>query len=202
MAKKLTKGIKSTRIIRKAEKNHKKPIVLLVTGTPCTGKTTLARFLAKKLVFEYLNVNKLVKEPANKVKLSAVFDKKRQCYIIDPKKLNRILITLIKKAGKPQKAKKTIKGFVIDSLISHFLPCNYANLCLVCTCKLKVLKKRLQKRGYPSAKVRENLDAEIFEVCLIEAREKGHRILIFDSSAGLKKFLSDAEKAVKKVLKL
>ena len=41
---------------------------------------------------------------------------------------------------------------------------------------LKTLKKRLEKRGYSKEKVRENLDAEIFDTCRIEALEAGHNV--------------------------
>ena len=40
------------------------------------------------------------------------------------------------------------------------------------------LKKRLEKRGYSKQKIRENMDAEIFDVCLNEAKEEGHKIKI------------------------
>jgi len=35
-------------------------------------------------------------------------------------------------------------------------------------------------------KIRENLDAEIFDVCLNEAKEKGYRIKIINTTKGLK----------------
>jgi len=47
-----------------------------------------------------------------------------------------------------------------------------------------IQKTRLK---YSKEKVRENLDSEIFDVCLVEAKENGHKIKIVDSSKGLKK---------------
>jgi broad-specificity NMP kinase len=46
---------------------------------------------------------------------------------------------------------------------------------------LKKLKKRLEKRNYSKSKIRENLDAEIFDVCLVEAKEKGHKIKVIET---------------------
>jgi broad-specificity NMP kinase len=50
----------------------------------------------------------------------------------------------------------------------------------VCKCELKKLKKRLEKRKYSQKKIRENVDSEIFDICLNEAVEKGHQIAIYD----------------------
>ncbi|MBS3169060.1 hypothetical protein J4210_01120 [Candidatus Woesearchaeota archaeon] len=44
---------------------------------------------------------------------------------------------------------------------------------------MKKLNKRLQRRGYGPAKIRENLDTEIFQVCFEEAGELGHRVVLF-----------------------
>ena len=41
---------------------EKNGIVVIVTGTPSTGKTTIAKRLAKKINAMYVDVNKLVKK--------------------------------------------------------------------------------------------------------------------------------------------
>ncbi len=143
--------------------------VIAVTGTPGTGKTTIAKRMAKEKGCKYLDVTKLVKE--NKIYDS--YDRKKKAYDVDVKKLNKFLIKMIL----AEKAEKT-KCLVIDSHLSHYLPARYVDLCIVAKTDLKKLKKRLEKRGYSAAKVRENMDAEIFDVCLNEAKEEGHRIKI------------------------
>ena len=62
--------------------------VIAVTGVPGTGKTTIAKKLAKRLKYHYLDVNKLVSEH----KLSEGYDRERTTKIVDIKKLNRFLI--------------------------------------------------------------------------------------------------------------
>lgn len=138
---------------------------IVVSGTPGTGKTTVAKALAKKKNYEYLDVNRLIKEK----KLYDSYDRKRKCNVVDVKKLNKSLIKLIKQSK---------KKLVIDSHLSHHLPKKYVELCIITKCNLKKLKKRLEKRGYSKSKVRENLDSEIFDVCLNEAKEMGHKIII------------------------
>ncbi len=137
-------------------------MTIIVTGSVGTGKTTVAKKLAKEPKHKYIDVNKIISEK----KLSSGYDKKRKCKIVDTKKLNKVLIEMIKKD----------KNLVIDSHLSHFLPSKYVDKCIVTKCDLKELEKRLKKRKYSKDKIRENLDAEIFDVCLTEAKEKGHNV--------------------------
>lgn len=136
--------------------------VIIVTGTPGTGKTTIAKKLAKDKNLKYIDV-KLVIE---KNELSEGFDKKKDTKIIDADKLNKVLIDII----------KSEKNVVIDSHLSHYLAKEYVDECIVTKCDIKILKKRLEERGYSKEKVRENLDAEIFDTCRIEALESGHNV--------------------------
>lgn len=146
-------------------------MIIAVTGTPGTGKTELAKKIAKKLKLKYLDVNKVIEEN----RLADSYDKKKKCKVVDVKKLNKVLIKLMKDS----------KDLVIDSHLSHFLPKKYVDLCVVAKCDLKLLKKRLEKRGYSKEKIRENMDAEIFDVCLVEASEGGHRIKVIDTTKGI-----------------
>ena len=141
---------------------------ICVTGSVCSGKTTLAKNLAKDKDLEYLDVSKLIKDE----NLSEGFDEKRDCEVIDIEKLNKILI---------EKIKNSKKQLVIDSHMSHCLDKKYVERCIVCKCGLKELKKRLKKRGYSQEKIKENLEAEIMDVCLNEAKENGHKIIIFEN---------------------
>jgi adenylate kinase len=180
--------------------------VIIITGSVGTGKTTLARKLAEKLNMNYLDVNKIIK----KYNISEGYDKKRKTNIIDIKKLNKVLIKEIKEIkiiinsnkkinselkktlkSKNNKNKienlnkKIVKGTIIDSHLSHYLPKSYVDLCIITKCELKVLEKRLMKRRYSKDKIRENLDAEIFDVCLNEAKENGHKVIVVNTTKGI-----------------
>jgi len=145
---------------------------LIVTGTPSSGKTKVARALAKKYKLKYIDVYKLIKEN----KLYSFYDRRLKSYVVDVSKLNIFLVKNFKD-----------KDVIIDSHLSHELDKRYVDLCVVVKCDIKVLKRRLERRGYSKLKIRENLDAEIFDVCLVEAVENGHKIKIIDTSNGLKK---------------
>ena len=143
---------------------------ICVTGAVGTGKTELSKKLAKHLKFEYLDVSKL------KNKLSEGYDKEKKCEIIDIKKLNKFLIEKIKSSG----------NIIIDSHMSHYLPKKYVDLCIVTKCEIKVLKNRLKKRNYSLSKIKDNIEAEIFDVCLLEAKKRKHVILVVDTTKGYK----------------
>ncbi|MSR86346.1 AAA family ATPase [Candidatus Woesearchaeota archaeon] len=143
-------------------------MIIIVTGTPGTGKTSLAKAIAKKLKMTYLDVNTVIQD----YKLREKYERKRQTYVVDEKKLSKILIKLI----------KVHKDLIIDSHLSHFIPKKHVDICIITKTDLKVLKKRLEKRKYNKAKVKENLDAEIFEICHTEAQDQGHNIILVDTT--------------------
>ena len=150
---------------------------IIVTGSVGSGKTTLSKILSKKLNYEYIDVNKII----NKYNLPEGYDKKRKTKIIDIKKLNKYLIMEINK----NKTKK-YNGIIIDSHLSHYLPKKYVDLCIVAKCDLKILEKRLKNRKYTEEKIRENLDTEIFDICLEEAKVKKHKVKVVDTTKEIK----------------
>jgi len=142
--------------------------IIIVTGCIGTGKTKTAKEIAEKKKADYVDVNKLIE----KYKLSVGYDKKRDCKIISIRKLNSVLIKIIKDA------KINNKSLVIDSHLSHYLPKKYVDLCVVTKCNPIKLASRLKERGYSKEKIQENIDAELFDVCYNEAKERGHKIKI------------------------
>lgn len=150
--------------------------VICVTGVPSTGKTIVAKKLAEKYGFQYFEVNKAI----TKNKLAEGYDKKRKTKVIDTQKLNKFLIKHVNQL----KANKKIKGIIIDSHLSHYLPRKYVNLVIVTKCDIQELNKRLKKRKYPKNKIQENLQAEIFDVCYNEAVESKHKVIIVDTTKG------------------
>ena len=159
-------------------------MIIIVSGTPGTGKTTLSKKLAKKLNYKYIDVKRII----TKYKLKESYDKKRKTYVVDVEKLNKELIKIIKLASESEKGLEKSKTFlresenlIIDSHLSHYLPKKYIDLCIITKCDLKILEKRLKKKRYNKAKIRENLDCEIFDICLNEAKEAKHKILVIDT---------------------
>jgi len=175
--------------------------VIIVTGSVGSGKTTLAKRLSKKLDYEYIDISKLIEQE----KISYGYDKKMKCKLIDIKKLNKALIELIDNyknsiiKNSNKKNKKIIEGIVIDSHLSHYLPKKYVDLCIVTKCDIKELNKRLKKRKYGGDKIRENIECEIFDICLNEAKEQRHNLLVIDTTKGIN--MGDISKRVKRIIK-
>ena len=166
---------------------------IAVSGTPGTGKTTISKKLALRLNYFYFDVNYFIA----KNKLYEGYDRKRKTRVVDTAKLNKALIkeinTLTKKPinGKsnkkiPIKHKKLkkINGIIIDSHLSHYLPKKYVDLCIITKCGINELNKRLKKKGYGKNKIQENLQAEIFGICMSEAKERKQKVMAVDTTKG------------------
>lgn len=132
--------------------------LILITGTPCTGKTTVAKHLTAKLDALYINLTEL----ANCYGLTLGEDKERKTKIIDEEKM-RIKISETIKATE----KHTI---IIDGhYAAAVVPKPYVTRIFVLRRNPTELRKLMEKRGYSDAKMWENLASEILDVCLLEA---------------------------------
>jgi adenylate kinase len=131
--------------------------VILITGTPCTGKTTTAKQLAQKLNAPYINLTDYAK--TNNLTLGE--DKQRKTTIINEKTMQ-------------QKLAQTINAAQTDIIIDgHYAaavtPPNLTTHVFVLRRNPKQLKQYMEKCGFEGAKLWENLSAEILDSCLIEA---------------------------------
>jgi adenylate kinase len=134
--------------------------VILITGTPCVGKTTLANKLAEQLNTQYVNLTDLSK----KENLVLGEDKERHTTIIDETKMRRKLKTIIE---------KTEKDLVVDGhYAAAVTPKALVTNVFVLRRNPEELREFMRKRGYTESKQEENLVAEILDVCLFEALRK------------------------------
>ncbi|KZT06841.1 P-loop containing nucleoside triphosphate hydrolase protein [Laetiporus sulphureus 93-53] len=131
--------------------------VIIITGTPGTGKTTHAQLLVQEspIPLQHINVGEWVKEKG----LYEEYDEEWQSYTVDEDKLVDELEPLAS-AG----------GIILDWHTSEVFPERWADLVVVLRCDHTRLWDRLEKRNYPLKKIQENNEAEIMEVVLDEAR--------------------------------
>ncbi len=132
--------------------------VVLITGTPCTGKTTTSKILTVKLNAEYINLT----DYAKTFGLTLEEDKERKTIIINEEKMRTQLVETINAADNV--------NIVIDGhYASSVVPTEMVTKVFVLRRNPKELKKFMEKCGYVGTKMWENLSAEILDVCLIEA---------------------------------
>ncbi|KAI0793386.1 P-loop containing nucleoside triphosphate hydrolase protein [Abortiporus biennis] len=131
--------------------------VIIITGTPGTGKTTHAQLLAEEspVPLKHINVGDWVKEKG----LYESYDEDWQSYTVDEDRLLDELEPIVS-AG----------GVVLDWHTCEIFPERWADLVVVLRCDHSQLWERLEKRGYPLKKIQENNEAEIMEVVSDEAR--------------------------------
>ena len=71
-------------------------------------------------------------------------------------------------------------GYIIDWHACDLFPQSWIDLVVVLRTNSTELYDRLQARKYPDGKIQENLDAEIMEVLLAEARESYDANIVVD----------------------
>lgn len=136
-------------------------MILAISGTPATGKTTVAEILVK-------NLNQGIKKASDKYKLVALnklaeqqkaqvgYDSKRHSKIVGMAKLKAALKELSKKHA----------NIVIEGHFAHLLP---SDILIILRCEPKALEKRLKAKYDWPTKITENAEAELMGIITEEA---------------------------------
>ncbi|HIP74298.1 MAG TPA: kinase [Euryarchaeota archaeon] len=117
---------------------------LVITGVPGTGKTSVAEILSERTGYPLITTGDVVKDK-----------------YVDTRKLRLKTIWKTKDMG--------------DVIIEGHLFCEVklpADLVIVLRTHPEELKRRLEARGYPEKKIRENVLAEILDYCIVKAEQK------------------------------
>ena len=126
---------------------------IFITGTPCTGKTTLA----SKLNGHLIKINDIAIEHDFVLGI----DEDKGYKVIDIEKLSDHVGKLIDDCD---------ETLIFEGHLSHL--CDGADKVIVLRVRPEILEQRLKARDYSDSKIRENLEAEALGVCSAEAYEK------------------------------
>jgi adenylate kinase len=130
--------------------------VVSLTGTPGTGKTSIAGHLAG-IGWHTIELTELARREGAVVGR----DEARQTDEVD---LDLLLDAVARELGSLQ----TTGNILLVSHLSHLMTCDQV---IVLRTSPRILRQRLEARGWPESKVRENLEAEAVGVILVEAME-------------------------------
>jgi len=132
--------------------------VILLTGTPCVGKTTLARKIAAELDALYINLTEFAKN--NDLLLGE--DKQRKTTIVDEAKMRRKICQTIEATPK--------NDVIVDGhYAAAVVPKTVVTRVFVLRRNPVELRTYMEQCGFQGPKLWENLAAEILDVCLVEA---------------------------------
>ena len=140
-----------------------KDAVIFISGTPCTGKTTVASDLN-----DYLSRNgfhsRLIKVNDFAIENDLVLGE-------DPDKLYKVVIDIdgLNESLNDEIDQRSNGILIVEGHLSHL--CEGADRMIVLRLNPSILKNRLEERDYAESKIQENLEAEALAVCSAEAYE-------------------------------
>jgi adenylate kinase len=166
------------------------PYMLIgLTGTPGTGKTSVSKFLERKRQWKIIHLNDLIKEDH----LYTETDEKRNAVIADMELIQKRLKNEIESTP----AEKNKEPVILESHLAHYI----ADIVIVLRTHPAELKMRLEMRGYGEEKIRENIEAEALDVILVEAFEWCKKIFEVNTTGkSVEEVGNDIEKIIDHIL--
>jgi adenylate kinase len=129
-------------------------MILALTGTPGTGKTTIGQLLQERKI-PVIDLKKIAIDNG----FIESHDSKRDSIIIAIDVVNQFIINNYQSEN----------ILVVEGLVSHLLEC--IDEVIVFRCHPKILRNRLTERKWSWDKIKENLEAEMLDIILCESIE-------------------------------
>ena len=128
--------------------------IIVITGTPCVGKTAVSTLLASRLNALHIDLGEFVGQE----KLWSDVDKTRGTLIADMPKLSKRVQEMIEHSK---------RDIILDGHYAvDVVPAENIHIVFVLRREPDELRRLMQKRGFEGRKLKENLAAEVLDVCL------------------------------------
>jgi adenylate kinase len=138
-------------------------MIVALTGTPGTGKSSVGKILSR--FYDVRGVEELARDMDCVEGEEAEGEEK--VLIVDIRCLSEKL------------SKISGDVLIVEGHLSHLLP---SDLTIVLRCNPIELKDRLSKKGWKREKILENTEAELLDIILFEAMERGAKIYEIDTT--------------------
>ncbi|AAM30321.1 adenylate kinase family protein [Methanosarcina mazei] len=170
-----------------------------LTGTPGTGKTSVSKLLEKRRGWKVVYLNDLIKEEH----LYSEVDEERDSVIADMELIRERLSGILEEEKGQHAEKAKVNGeekeniTIIESHLAHYI----TDIVIVLRAYPPELKKRLEKRGYSEEKINENAEAESIDLILAEAFEWCKKVFEVNTTGRTaEETLGDVEKIIDYIL--
>lgn len=137
-------------------------MIIAISGSVGSGKTTISKQLATKLNFEIIHLNEL----AQNYKLEQI--EELDTFDFD---LDKLLDDLEEKLLILRNQKKDI---ILEGHFAHFINPEFVDFLFIINRDLVELKQEYKTRKYNKQKIEDNLEVESFNLCFYEALEEGY----------------------------
>ena len=145
-------------------------MIIAVSGSCGSGKTTIAKGLAKMLDIECVELHNI----AQKFKIEDV--KELQTFDFDVDEcLNEVEEMYL----------NNDVDVILEGHFAHLLSPQFVDVLVIVNRELSELKEEYISRGYNQQKIEDNLECEAFNVCFYEAEEEGyaqHQFIVVSNS--------------------
>ncbi|ABR56079.1 adenylate kinase family protein [Methanococcus aeolicus] len=117
--------------------------------------------------YNYIDITQIVKDNNLYIEKDISMDS----FVVDFSELRKYL----------KKEYTNNSNIVLDGHVSHLLDADYT---IVLRCNPEIILERLKNRKYSSNKIKENIEAECLDVCLIESLDNSPKVYEIDTTNG------------------
>ncbi len=159
--------------------------ILLVGGTPCTGKSSVSELLGKKLGRPVVDIGQIALDN----ECISEYDADRETSVIDEDCLAQAISDYLEE----EEHDLIIEGHYVD-----LIPGGLVERVFILRTHPDELALRLRNRGYSKQKVNENVESEIFGVCQLDAIDAFGEERVYEVNTSN----ASAESVVEEILEL